>query len=136
MLSRQRFCSFGAPLHQDGLYCAFYEKANNSDNFCNFLLKKIHRKSGKEALVFADNNAGYHRSSDVRTEIKKFKGDVVLKYFPAYTPEPSPAEGQWRNTRIHTANRLYESADDMKKSIRTMMRTGEIAVAKMSHYLM
>ena len=131
MLSRQRFYSFGA-LHQDGFYCAFYEKAN-SDNFCNFL-KKIHKKFGK-VLVFADN-AGYHRSSDVRTEIKKLKGDVVLKYFPAYTPELNPAEGQWRNTRIHTANRLYESAEDMKKSIRTMMRTGEIAVAKMSHYLM
>ena len=60
----------------------------------------------------------------------------MLKYFTAHMPEPSPAEGQWHNTRIRTASRLlYESAGDMEKSIRTMMRTGEIAVANMSKYL-
>ena len=58
------------------------------------------------------------------------------RYFPACAPDPDPAEGQWRNTGLRTASRLYGSADGMKEPIGTMLRTGEITVAKMGDYLM
>ena len=130
VLSHKRFHAFGA-LSADGFYCAFYDRAG-SDNFIDFL-GKIHKKFGR-VLILADN-ASYHKSAKVRKAVKRFNGDVVIRYFPRYTPELNPAEGQWRNMRRQTANRLYESAGDMKKSIRKMLRTGEIITARMSDYL-
>ncbi len=54
---------------------------------------------------------GLHKSRKVMKAVGGHGGDVVLRHFPAYTPDPSPAGGQWRNMRLHTANRLYGSAD-------------------------
>ena len=129
-LSRQRFYSFGA-LYQNGFDCVFYEKANG-ESFVDFVTR-LKDRHGK-VLVFTDN-AGYHKSKHVVGEAARFNGDVVLRYFPPYTPELNPAEGQWRNMRIHAANRLYGSAEEMKHAISAMLCKGEIAVAKMSGYL-
>ena len=105
-------------LHCDGFCCSFYENADG-DSLVDFL-KRLNGKFGR-ILVFADN-AGYHKSSHVRKEVRKLGGNVVLRYFPEYTSELNPAEGQWRNTRLHTADRLYESADEMKQQGRCCVR--------------
>ena len=129
-LSRQRFHSIGAP--GDGiLYCAFYGKAN-SESYCDFL-GRLRRKFGR-VLLFPDN-APCHKSKAVREYLEKADGDIQIRYFPPYTPEPSPAGGQWRLVKKATANTLYEDTDDMAGAIRTMMMSGEIAIAKLSRYL-
>ena len=130
-LSRKRFYSFGA-LGQDGVfYCAFYKKANGI-SFIRFV-RRLHKKFGK-IVLFVDN-ASYHKSKYVKKEIKKFNGEVVIKYFLPCTPELDAMEGQWRILKKATANTLYETTSGMKKSIRRMIRRGEIKVAKMSRYL-
>ncbi len=130
-LPGQRSCSFGAP-RRDGSCCPSCERANG-DSFSDFL-GRLRRRSGK--VPVPAGSAGCRKSRKVTGAVRGRGGDVVLMHFPAHAPDPSPAEGQWRNTGLHTANRLYGSADEMKESIGTMLRTGEIKVAKMSDYLM
>ena len=130
-LSRQRFYSFGA-LSQDDFYCAFYDKANGT-NFLNFLTL-LYDKYGK-FVIYLDS-ASYHKSKEVLRYVeKKFGDNVRLEFILKYTPELNPVEGQWRITKKHTANSVYESIDEMKKSIRKMLDNGEIKVAKMFDYL-
>ena len=85
-------------------------------------------------LLFADN-ASYHKSKAMQKKLEEFGGDIIIKYFPPYTPELNPTEGQWRILKKATANTLYGTVDGMKKSMRRMMHSGEIRVAKMSGYL-
>jgi len=54
---------------------------------------------------------------------------------PPYTSELNPVEVQCRSIRKATGNRLYESTDEMKESIRAMLDNGEVRPVKMSRYL-
>jgi len=56
-------------------------------------------------------------------------------YLPPYTPELNPIETQWRMVRKATANRLYDTTKSMKDPVWAMMASGELGVARMSHYL-
>ena len=62
-------------------------------------------------------------------------GEIQIRYFLPYTPELNPIEGQWRMMKKATANTLYKNTTDMKKAMRKMLASGEIARVKMSHYL-
>ena len=62
-------------------------------------------------------------------------GRIVVEYFPTYTPELNPSEGQWRSLRKATGNRLYETTDAMKESIRKLFTQGEVIPVKMYDYL-
>ena len=42
--------------------------------------------------MFVDDPV-HHKSAMIR---EAFEGDVVLEYFPPYTPELNPVEVQWR----------------------------------------
>ena len=129
-LSRQRSRSIGAP-GDDVPCCVFHGKAN-SGAYCDFL-GRLRRKFGRVQL-FPDS-APCHKSKAVREYLEKANGDIQIRYFPPYTPEPSPAGGQWRLVKKATANTLYENTDDMADAIRTTMMSGEIAIAKLSRYL-
>ena len=129
-LSRKRFYSFGA-LYKDGFDCIFYEHADQY-NFVHFL-GEMYKKHGK-FVMFLDN-ASYHTSKLVQKEIAKFDGDVVLVYFPPYTPELNPVEMQWNVLKKSTANTLYAGIDEMQESIRTMLRNGEAKIIQLSQYL-
>ena len=79
-------------------------------------------------------NASYHKSGKVREELARYRGRIVPRYFPPYTPEPSPAEARWRGIK-ETANTLYEGTEAMKKSIGAMLGNGEVRVVKMVDHL-
>jgi len=53
----------------------------------------------------------------------------VGRHIPPYAPELNPAGVQWRMTRKAAANVLYGNTDAMKRSVRRMLRTGEVGVA-------
>ncbi len=92
------------------------------------------RRKYDKVLLFVDN-ASYHRATLVREQLTEWNGDVVLKFLPPYTPELNKIEGQWRGFKKATANRLYKTVDEMQKSIRVMLRRGEIKICEMSDYL-
>lgn len=59
----------------------------------------------------------------------------MIRYIPQYTPEMNPAGMLWRVIKKAAANVLYGSADAMR-SVRRMLRTRELGVAEMNHYLL
>ena len=128
-LSKERFYSIGA-LSANGLDCRFYKKAKYT--FIRFL-KVLRRKYGK-VLLFVDN-ASYHRAALVGEQLAEWNGDVVPKFLPPYMLELNKIEGQWRGFKKATANRLYQTVGEMQKSIRVMLRRGEIKICQMSDYL-
>ena len=130
ILSRKRFCSFGA-LSPSGFDCTFYKKAN-SDSFCDFL-SRLNERHGK-FVMFVDN-ASYHKSKKVREALEGFGGDVILEYFLPYTPELNPVEIRWRGIKRGTANVLHEGTAEMQESISAMLGNGEVRIVKMVDYL-
>jgi len=80
------------------------------------------------------DNAGLHKSVAVKEYPDGHGGDVVLRHLPPYTPELNLVEVQWHSIRKATGNRLYESTDEMKESIRAMLDNGEVRPVKMSSY--
>ena len=104
----------------------------NRYTFIRFL-KVLRRKYGK-VLLFVDN-ASYHRAALVREQLAEWNGDVVLRFLPPYTPELNRIEGQWRGFKKATANRLYRTIGELQKSIRVMLRRGEIRICQMSDCL-
>ena len=123
-LSSKRFYTIG--VLGDGIeFHVFADKAN-SETFLDFL-EKVHAKFGK-VLIFLDNA----RSQTIQEGLEKFGEDVILL---PYAPETNPSEGQWRIQKQHTANRGYESVEEMQESINCMYDTGEIKIAKMHDYL-
>ena len=96
-------------------------------------LWKRYKKFGKDMLVL--DNASVHKSKVTMDKLAEFKGDIVLYYIPPYTPELNPIEVQWGIIKKATANTLYESTGTMKDSMRRMLKSGEMGVAKLSQYL-
>ncbi len=129
-LSRKRFYAIGA-LSKNGFDCLFYDKANTG-TFFDFL-KTLRCKYGR-VLLFVDN-ASYHKSAELKRKMAKWKKDVVIKYLPPYTPELNNSEGQWRGCKKAVANCLYKTVGGMQKSLRAMLRRGEIKVVKMNKWL-
>ena len=113
------------------LYCKFYDKVNTA-NYIEFLVG-VHKKYGKFVLFL--DNAAYHKSKALKEFLVGMGDQIKIVYFPPYTPDLNPIEGEWKMFKKYTGNRLYQSVDEMQKSIREMLRKKEIPVVKMSAYL-
>lgn len=111
--------------------CKFYQKAN-TDSFLDFV-ESLQKQYGK-VLLFADNVA-YHKNNRVKKFLKKSKRDVVIRYFPPYTPELNPIEIQWRDIKRSTANQYFFNCVEMKDSIRCVLNSREVKVVKLFEYL-
>ena len=125
MLSRKRFCTIGA-LGNGTLYCRFYDKAK-TENFTDFPRHLYEEYS--RFVIFLDNTS-YHKSGTLQEFLDGMNDEIIICYFPSYTPELNPAEGQWKSFRKAIWNRLYEGAVDMQRSINAMLREKEIPIVK------
>ena len=128
-LSRKRFYSIGA-LGNGTFHCRFYDTVNTG-NFIDFLIS-TYLEYGK-FVIFLDN-AAYHKSKKLKRFLKAMNDEIIVYYFPPYTPELNPVEVEWKSFRKATGNRLYESVKEMQKSIRAMLGE-EIPVVKTFDYL-
>ena len=93
----------------------------------------VHKKYGKFVLFL--DNATYHKSKILKEFLARMSDQIKIVYFPPYTSDPNPIEGEWKMFKKYTGNCLYQSVDEMQKSIREMLRKKEIPVVKMSAYL-
>jgi len=58
------------------------------------------------------------------------------EYLPPHAPELNPIETEWRTMRDAMGSRVYGSLSAMVKSVRIMIRRGEISRVSLSKYLM
>jgi len=91
--------------------------------------------SGSIVEIIKTDLTDYHKSVAVKEYVNDCGGDVVLRHLPPYTPELNLVKIQWRMIRKATGNRLYQSTEEIKESIRTMLDNGEAGVVKMFQYL-
>ena len=129
-LSRQRRYMFGV-LSVGMFYFMFYDKTNTG-SFCDFL-ERVHKKYGK-VLIFLDN-ASYHRSAGVRETLKEYDGGIILEYTLPYTPELNPAEIRYRGIKRRLPAKIFDTLDDMERSVRRLSARREILPVKMFRYL-
>ena len=129
-MSRKRFHTIGV-LSDDQFYCRFYDKVN-TQSFADFL---VHTYIEYGPFVIFLDNASYHKSKILQGFLNGMDKRIIVEYFPTYTPELNPTEGQCKSIRKATGNRLYETPDVMKASIRKMLAKGEVIPVKMYDYL-
>jgi len=129
-LSRKKRHVFGV-LAQDDWHVMFYDNMN-TETFIGFL-GRVRRRFGP-VLMFPDD-ASWHKTKAVRDYVAGC-GDIRLEYLPPHAPELNPIETEWRTMRDAMGNRVYGSLSAMVKSVRIMIRRGEIARVSLSKYLM
>ena len=84
--------------------------------------------------MFLDNLSA-HKAVKVSRYIESTGGDVVLAYLPKYTPQLNPMEIQWRVLKNMTAQRCFNNAEELVKSIQILADTGQLLPVKQMDYM-
>ena len=126
------------------LYCAgvalegpdaVHAKVVESINAETFIesLKEL-RQVCKKFVMFLDNLSA-HKAVKVSRYIESTDGDVILVYLPKYTPQLNPMEIQWKVLKNMTAQRCFNNAEELAKSIQILIDTGQILPVKQMDYM-
>ena len=104
---------------------SFIEGKMNSKRFIQFL-KQLQGDSGQPIIVIVDN-AKYHHSKETQAFIKSqkesSKGDIIMAFLPAYSPELNPDEQVWNHAKARLAKLPIASKDAMKKNFRSILQS-------------
>ncbi len=114
-----------------GIFHFMFYKANGG-SFCDFL-ERVHERYGK-VLIFLDN-ASYHKSGGVKETLEKYDGEILLEYTLPYTPELNPVEIRYRKIKRRLSARIFDTLDDMERSVRRLSARREILPVRMFRYL-
>lgn len=99
------------------------------------LLEDLRARYGK-ILVILDN-ASAHKLKAIKEHLEKTNGDIVLHYLPPYTPQHNPIEMLWRGIKRAISGRYFEGGfEQMEKSIRRMLKEGEVCIVKLLDYML
>lgn len=83
-----------------------YGKKYSKIRFVGFM-EKLLRRWGR--VLFAVDNAKYHKGAEIEEFLARHKKTFKLIYFPARTPELNPVEQCWKPARQVLSNRLLPS---------------------------
>ena len=104
----------------------------NTDTLIEFL--KELRPIYKKFVMFLDNLSA-HKAAKVSKYIESTDGDVILVYLPKYTSQLNPMEIQWRVLKNMLAQRCFKNAEELAKSIRILVDTGQLLPVKQMDYM-
>ena len=119
-------------LMEDELVLNFRDHAS-SKNVME-LLEKLRQKYGRVFLIC--DNARAHKSKKIQEYLGKTRGEVVLWYLPPYTPQHNPIEIVWRELKRAIAGRYFDKFKEMRKTIRRLIKSGEVATVKLLWYML
>ena len=104
---------------------SFIEGKMNSARFIEFL-KQLRDDTEKPIIVVVDN-ARYHHSKETKAFIdsqkKSGKGEIIMAFLPAYSPELNPDEQVWNHTKARLGKLPIASKEAMKKSVSSILRS-------------
>ena len=63
------------------------------------------------------------------------RGDVVLWYLLSYTPQHNPIEMEWRELKRAIAGKYFDKFEEMHKTIKNLIKSGEVATVKLLWYM-
>jgi len=104
---------------------SFIEGRMNSKRFIQFL-KQLQGDAGKPIIVIVDN-AKYHHSKETQAFIasqkRAKKGDILMAFLPAYSPELNPDEQVWNHAKARLSKLPIASKEAMKNSFTSILRS-------------
>ena len=98
-----------------------YVKRIDSEKIMEFLdnLKFYHKK-----FVLVMDNAGWHRSKEVKVYLEINKNDILVEYLPPYSPELNPTETCWRLIRRNVLDStLFNDLAELKLGINDFIKS-------------
>ena len=131
--SNKKLIIFGALIDGKDLYYEFYN-STNSLMYKAFLSNFIEQLP-KGKYVFLFDNAPYHKSSTIIKYLKSLNKNIIIEFFPPYTPELNPTETCWKTIRSDVTNSTYyPTIDDLQEAIESFLNTN-IFMLNVPHYL-
>jgi transposase len=82
-------------------------------------LKKLAKQYYKRRILLVWDNAGWHKSKEVRQFLKTTR-QFTLMNFPPYTPEFNPQEHVWKNLRQNVTHNCFE--EDFAVTVKTCLK--------------
>lgn len=132
--SNKRINIFGALTDGQKLFYEFYDSMN-SLTYKAFLSSFIETLSTKKKYLFLFDNAPYHKSSSIINYLKSLNKNIVVEFFPPYTPELNPTETCWKIIRANVTNSIYfQSLESMQEEIEKFIAKNKFML-KVSNYL-
>ena len=104
----------------------------SAETFVEFL--KELRQIYKKFVMFLESLSA-HKAVKVSEYVKSTGGDIVLVYLPKYTPQLNPMEIQWKVLKNMTAQRCFNNAEELAKSIQILIDTGQLLPVKQMDYM-
>jgi len=132
--SNKRINIFGALVDGKNLHYEFYDSMN-SLTYKAFLSGFVETISPKKKYVFLFDNAAYHKSSSIIKYLKSLNKNIIVEFFPPYSPELNPTETCWKIIRANVTNSTYYPAlDGMQQEIEKFIDKHKF-ILNLSNYL-
>ena len=107
----------------------------NADTYLNFL-EQIAKRYYKKHIFYIQDNASYHKDSDVWLWFKDHKKWIEVINLPPYSPEFNATERLWQHTRKHgTHNRCFHSETEVYDAISSVFRSIQRKPEQIAGYL-
>ena len=118
--SNKKLIIFGALIDGKELFYEFYDSLNSLTYkaFLSSFIEELPR--GK--YVFLLDNAPYHKSSSIRNYLSQLDKNIVVEFFPPYTPELNPTETCWKTIRHNVTNSTcFPTLESMQEEIENFL---------------
>lgn len=97
-----------------------YLEAQNSFTFGCFLERLINWLEPSKKYVFILDNAGWHKTSVIKSIFEEYKNQIVVEFIPPYSPELNPIETCWKVTRnAVTKSQYFKTIEELKCALET-----------------
>ena len=92
----------------------------------NVFLEELNKVNNGQKMVIIMDGAGWHKSKGL-----KVPKNIVIFYFPPYSPELNPVERLWLYVKNNIlSNRVYEKLEDLEIKLCEFMNQLQNEVVK------
>lgn len=118
--SNKKLNIFGALVDGKKLFYEFYDSLN-SLTYKAFLSSFVEQLP-KGKYVFLFDNAPYHKSSVIIGYLDHLSKNIIVEFFPPYSPELNPTETCWKTVRHDVTNSTYfPTLESMQEAIESFL---------------
>lgn len=107
----------------------------NADSYIKFL-EQIGSRFFPKKVLYIQDNAAYHKDSDVWTWFNENRKWIEVYNLPPYSPELNATERLWHHTRVSgTHNRYFDSVDNLYDTLISVFRSMQKDPRRIEGYL-
>lgn len=100
-------------------------------------LEKLFKSYFPRKIYFIQDNASYHKDSQVWDWFKDHRKHIEVYNLPPYSPELNAVERLWHHTRIYaTHNRYFKTVDELESTVISTFRSMQRRPSQILGYLL